>query len=135
MTKRLLSVALCLAVVAHGMAYADEAAAGITLVRDREALAAHIDRLEEGDHVVLATDEGVVSGAMIDKDADELVIDQPLVQGGTERIVVARREIQGLRYQSAQPPQAHVTAKSLLITAVVVGGLLLLVRLLVPVGP
>jgi hypothetical protein len=136
MTRQLLSVALCIAVVSQGIAYADEAVpAGITLVRDRSALAAHIDALEEGDRIVVATDDGVVFGNLVDKDTDELVIDQPLLQGGAERIVVARREIQGVRYLSAQPPQAHVTAKGLLVTAVVVGGLLLLARLLVPVGP
>jgi hypothetical protein len=38
-------------------------------------------------------------------------------------------EIQGLRYQSA-PAQAHVTAKAIVITAVIVGTALLLMRAL-----
>ena len=137
MTKQLLSVALSLAVVSQGIARADEATpAAVTVVRDRSALAAHIDALEVGDRVVIATDEGVVSGELVDKDAEEMLIDQPLVQGGAERVVVARREIQGVRYQSQRPPQVHPGARAWVITAVVVGALILVARLgLIAPGP
>ena len=136
MPKQLLSVALSLAVVSQGIARADEQARAVTLVSDRSALAAHVDALEIGDHIVVATDEGIVSGELVDKDAEEMVIDQPLIQGGAERVVVARHEIQGVRYQSARPPQVHPSAKAWVITAVVIGALILVARLgLIAPGP
>ena len=135
MTKQLLSVALSLAVVSQGIARADEAApAAVTLVRDRAALAVHIDALEAGDRIVVATDEGVVSGELVDKDADEMVIDQPLIQGGAERVVVARREIQGVRYQQSSPHQVRAGVTTLVVVAVVIGVMALVLRRLVP-GP
>ena len=136
MTKQLLSVALSLAVVSQGIARADEAApAAVTLVRDRAALAVHIDALEAGDRIVVATDEGVVSGELVDKDAEEMVIDQPLIQGGAERVVVARREIQGVRYQqSSSPHQVRAGVTTLVVVAVVIGVMALVLRRLVP-GP
>jgi hypothetical protein len=137
MLKQLLSVALGLGVASQGIARADESMpAGVALVRDRAALAAHIDALEAGDRVVVATDEGVVSGELVERDADDVVIDRPLIEGGAERIVVARREIQGVRYQSATPPQIHPSAKAWVIAAVVVGALIVVARLgLIAPGP
>ena len=135
MTKQLLSVALSLAVLSQGIARADEAApAAVTLVRDRAALAVHIDALEAGDRIVVATDEGVVSGELVDKDAEEVVIDQPLIQGGAERVVVARREIQGVRYQQSSPHQVRAGVTTLVVVAVVIGVMALVLRRLVP-GP
>jgi hypothetical protein len=134
MTKQLLSVALSLAVVSQGIARADEAAAAVTRVSDRAALAVHIDALEAGDHVTVATDDGIVSGEVVDKDGDDLVIDQPLIQGGAERIVIARREIQGLRYQQSSPHQVRTGVTTLVVVAVVVGVMALVLRRLVP-GP
>jgi hypothetical protein len=135
MTKQLLSVALSLAVVSQGIARADEATpAAVTLVRDRAALAAHIDALEPGDRVVVATDDGVVSGELVDKDADEMVIDQPLIQGGAERVVVARREIQGVRYQQSSPHQVRAGVITLVVVAAAIGAIALVLRRLVP-GP
>jgi hypothetical protein len=122
MLKKVLSVMLAAAIVSQGAARADEAAAPhVSVVPDRAALAVHIDALEEGDHVAVATDEGVVSGEVVDKDADDLVIDQPLIQGGAERIAIPRREIQGVRYQPSTAHQARVPVKALVTVAVVVG--------------
>ena len=127
--KRLLSVAVVLAVVSQGIARADEPAPpGVTVGRDRAALAAHIDALEEGDRVAVATDEGIVSGEFVDKDADDIVIDQPLIQGGAERIAIPLKEIRGVRYQSANPPQVRPSNKAWIITAVVVGALFVLAK-------
>ena len=144
MLNRFLSVMLAAAVVSQGVARADEPAAPqVSVVPDRTALAAHIDALEEGDHVAVATDEGLVSGEVVDKDADDLVIDQPLIQGGVERIVVPRREIQGVRFQRSAAAQTRVPVKAL-VTVAVVGAVTLVAKLwydgtilglLVPRGP
>ena len=68
MVKQGLVIAVALAVVIQGIAHADEPAAPqVSVVPDRTALAAHIDALEEGDHVAVATDEGLVSGEVVDK--------------------------------------------------------------------
>ena len=129
MLKRFLSVTLAAMMVSQGVARADEPAAPhVSVVPDRAALAAHIDALEEGDHVAVATDEGIVSGEVVDKDGDDLVIDQPLIQGGAERIAVPLKDIQAVRYQQSAPPQMHIAAKGLVVVAVVVGALILLAR-------
>jgi hypothetical protein len=95
---------------------------------------AHIDALEVGDRVIVATDDGVVSGELVDKDADEMVIDQPLIQGGAERVVVARREVQGVRYQQSSPHQVRVGVTTLVVVAAAIGVIALMLRRLVP-GP
>jgi hypothetical protein len=137
MLKQLLSAVVAVALVTQGIALAGEPVPpGVTIVRDRAALAAHIEALEEGDHVAVATAEGVISGELVDKDADDIVIDQPLIQGGVERIAIPLKEIQGVRYQSANPPQVRPSNKAWIITAVVVGALILVARLgLVAPGP
>ena len=138
MVKQLLSVTLALAVASQGTARADEPAlaGAVIMVSDRTALAAHIDALTVGDRVVVATDDGVVAGELVDKDSDDVVIDRPLLQGGAERIAIPMKEIQGVRYQSTSPPQVHPTAKAWVITAVVVGALILVARLgLLAPGP
>ena len=137
MVKQLVTLAVALAVVSQGIAHADEPATpGVTVVRDRAALAAHIDALEEGDRVAVATAEGVVSGELVDMDADDLVIDQPLIQGGAERIVVSRREVQGVRYQQTAPSQARVPVKALVTVAVIAGAAILFAKwFLIPSGP
>jgi hypothetical protein len=131
MVKKLLSVALALAVVSQGAARADEPGTpgAVTTVPTRTALLAHLDGMAAGDTVAIATTEGVVAGELVDKDEDDVVIDRPLIEGGAERIAIPVAEIQGLRYQSA-PAQAHVTAKAIVITAVIVGTALLLMRAL-----
>jgi hypothetical protein len=135
MTKPLLSVALSLALVSQGIASADEAPpAAVTVVRDRAALAVHIDALEQGDRIVVATDEGIISGEVVDRDDADLVVDQPLIQGGAERIVVARREIQGVRYQQSSPHQVRAGVTTLVVVAVVIGVLALVLKRLMP-GP
>jgi hypothetical protein len=122
MLKKVLSVMLAATIVSQGAARADEAAAReVSVVRDRAALAAHIDGLAEGDLVAIATDEGIVSGEVVDKDADDVIVDQPLVQGGVERVVIPRHGIQGVQYQ--QTPKGHLTVQDrILIVAVVVVG-------------
>ena len=136
MLKRLLSVAVAAAVMMQGFAAAAEPAPGtdVLTVPDRAALAVHIDALEAGDRVVVATEEGVIAGELIDKDAVDIVIDQPLVQGGAERIAIPRADVRGLRYQS-RPSQAHATVKGLVITAIVIGFVYLALRHFVPTGP
>ena len=136
MFKRLLSVVIAATVMTQGFAAAAESAADrdVVTVPDRAALAAHIDALEAGDRVAVATEEGVIAGELIDKDADDIVIDQPLVQGGAERIAIPRADVRGLRYQS-RPSQAHATVKGLVITAIVIGFVYLALRHFVPTGP
>src|SRR4051812_38409784 len=120
MLKRLLRVMLAATVVSQGVAQADEVAArDVSVVRDRAALAAHIDGLAEGDRVAIATDEGIVSGEVVDKDADDVIVDQPLAQGGVERVVIPRYAIQGVQYH--QTPKGHLTVQDrIAIVAVVV---------------
>jgi hypothetical protein len=120
---------LVLAMVGQGMARADEPAPpGVTVVRDRAALAAHIEAMEEGDHVAVATAEGVVSGELVDKDADDVVIDQRLIQGGAERIAIPRKDIRAVRYQQSAAPQTRIGTQGLVVVAVVVGALILLAK-------
>jgi hypothetical protein len=133
MLKQLLSAVVAVAVVSQGIAMADEPAPpGVTMVRDRAALAAHIEALEEGDHVAVATAEGVVSGELVDKDTDDVVIDQPLIQGGAERVTIPRREIQAIRYQQSSAHQTRVPVKALVTIAVIVGAALVFLRALGP---
>ena len=138
MLKQLLSVALAVVVVSQGIARADEPvrAGEVLTVPNHAALLAHIDGLATGDRIVIATDEGVVAGELVDKDADDIVIDRPRLEGGAERIAIPLKEIQGVRYRSASPPQVHPSAKAWVITAVVVGALILVARLgLLAPGP
>jgi hypothetical protein len=135
MIKKLLVVAVALAVVSQGIAHADEPVPpGVTVVQDRAALALHIDGLEEGDRVAVATEEGVVAGEVVDKDRDDLVIDQPLIQGGAERIVIPLKEIQGVRYQVSQQSKSTVAGKVLVVAIVVLTAIWLVPRLFLP-GP
>jgi len=131
--KKLLTVAVAMAIVSQGVARAEEPAPrGVSVVRDSAALAAHIDGLEEGDHVAVATAEGIISGELVDKDADDVVIDQPLIQGGAERVVVPRREIQAVRYQQSSAHQTRVPVKALVTIAVIVGAVFFYLRFLGP---
>ena len=133
MVRKLMTVAVVLAVVSQGIARADEPGRpAVAVVRDRAALAAHIDAMEEGDHIAIATAEGVVLGELVDKDADDVVIDQPLIQGGAERVVVSRRDIQGVRYQQSTAHQTRVPMKALVTIAVVVGAVVVFLRFLAP---
>jgi len=133
MVKKLLTLMVALAVLSLGMARADEPVApAVAVVRDRAALAVHIDALEEGDHVAIATDDGVVSGDVVDKDTDDLVIDRPLIQDGAERVTIPRSKIQGVRYQSANPPQVRPSNRAWIIAAVVVGGFIVWAKMFGP---
>jgi hypothetical protein len=84
--------------------------------------------------VVVATGEGVVAGEVVDNDAEEIVIDQPLLEGGAERVVVHRSEIQGVKYQQAPAPQSRIPVKALVTVAVIVGAVILFTKWFVP-GP
>jgi hypothetical protein len=88
--------------------------------------------LEEGDHLAVATAEGVVAGELVDKDADDVMIDQPLIQGGAERVTIPRRGIQGVRYQQSSAHQAWVPVKALVTLAVIVGAAMIFLRALGP---
>ena len=126
MKKKLLRVMLAATVVSQGIARADEPAPpGVSVVRDRAAVAARIDGLAEGDRVAIATDEGIVSGEVVDKDADDVIVDQPLVPGGVERVAIPRHEIRGVQYQ--QTPRGHLTVQDRIVigTVVVVGAFLI----------
>jgi hypothetical protein len=131
MLKRFLSLMLVAAVMSQGIARADEPAqsADVMTVRDHTALLAHIEGLTAGDRVVVATAEGIVAGELVDKDGDDVVVDQPLLAGGAERIVIPLREIQGVRYQQSAAPQTRLAVKGLVVVAVVVGAVILLVKL------
>jgi hypothetical protein len=124
MTRQLLSVALSLAVVSQGIARADEAAtAAIMVVRDRAALAAHIDSLEAGDRIVVATDDGVIAGEFVEKDDGAMLIDRPLIEGGAERMTIPLKEIQGIRYQTpAVTTRADKIGKTIVIVALLGAG-------------
>ena len=137
MVKQLLSVSLAVAVMSQGIGRADEPARAdeVVTVPNHAALLAHIDGLAAGDRIVVATDEGVVGGELVDRDANDLLIDRPLIEGGAERIAIPLKEIQGVRYQSSSPPQTRFTRTGFLITAVVIGTAFLLIRLLGPAGP
>jgi hypothetical protein len=82
-----------------------------------------------GDRVAVATADGVVAGELVDKDTDDVVIDQPLIEGGVERIAIPLKEIQAVRYQSPNPLQAHPSAKAWVITAIVVGAFIVVAKL------
>jgi hypothetical protein len=129
MVKKLLAMAVVLAMVGQGIARADEPATpAVSVVHDRAALPVHIDAFEEGDRVAVATDEGIVSGEVVGKDDDDLVIDQPLIQGGAERLTIPRRQIQAVRYQQSTAPQTHIGVRGLVIVGVVVGALVVLAK-------
>ena len=91
MLKKLLSVMLAAAVVSQGIARADEPGppTGVSIVKDRATLMAHIDGLAEGDRIVIATEDGVAAGEFVEKDADDLVMDRPLLEGGAENLYLA----------------------------------------------
>ena len=131
MIKRISSLALALAVVSQGIARADEPAkAGeVRTEPNQAALLAHLDGMATGDRVAVATAEGVVAGELLDKDADDVIIDRPLIEGGAERIAIPLKEIRGVRYQSASPPQTRPSARAWVISAVVVGALILMAKL------
>ena len=95
MVKQLLIVTLAFAVVSQGVAYADEPvrAGDVMTVPDHAALLEHIEALTVGETVAVVTDDGVVAGELVDRDADDLVIDRPLMEGGAERIAIPLREI------------------------------------------
>jgi hypothetical protein len=136
MRNKLVTVAVALAVVSQGIAHADEPAPpGVTVVRDRAALAAHIDALEEGDRVAVATDDGIVAGEFVDKDADDVVIDQPLIHGGAERVTIPRREIQGVQYQQRSKGRLTVQDRILIAVVVAAGAFLVWARLAGLGGP
>ena len=124
MLKQLSIVTLVFAVVSQGIAHADEPArAGDVLtVPDHAALLEHIEAMTVGESVAVATAEGVVSGELVDKDGDDIVIDRPLIEGGAERIAIPLREIQGLGYR--QPPSHKPQTRKTVIVAVVVLGIL-----------
>lgn len=105
--KQLLSAMVAACLVSQGIARADEPGRSVetTTVRDRTVLVAPIERLSEADRIA-ATDRGSVAREPVDKDADDVVIDQPLVSGGAERIAIPRRETQSLRYQPGVVPHA-----------------------------
>ena len=107
MTKQLLSVALALAVVSQGIVRSDEPGRSVeaTTVRDRTVLLAPIEGLSAGDRIA-ATDRGSVAREPVDKDAENVLIDQPLVSGGAERIAIPRRQTQRLRYRPGIVPHA-----------------------------
>jgi hypothetical protein len=131
MLKKLLSVMLAAMVVSQGIARADEPARSIDVKTEpnQAALLAHLDGMTPGDRLAVATGDGVVAGELVDKDADDVVIDRPLIAGGVERVAIPLKEIQGVRYQSANPPQVRPSNRAWIITAVVVGALILVARL------
>ena len=139
MVKKLLSALLAVAVVSQGMARADDDPVKSGEIRtepNQAALLAHLDGMMPGDRVAVATADGIVAGELVDKDADDVVIDRPLIEGGAERMAIPLKEIRGVRYQSANPPQIRPSNKAWIITAVVVGALILVARLgLLAPGP
>jgi hypothetical protein len=136
MLKTPMAVALSLALCSQGIVHAEQpdaaAPADMAVERvNRTSLATHIDAMEIGDRVAVVTDDGVVAGELVDKDADDIVIDQPRIEGGNERVAIPRREIQAMRYASQNPPSVQPapnpsTIKTLVIAGVIVGTLLLL---------
>ena len=138
MLYRFLSVMLAAAMVSQGVARADQPtkAGAVRTEPNQAALLAHLDGMTLGDRVAVATADGIVAGELVDKDADDVVIDRPLLEGGAERVAIPLKEIQGVRYQSQNPSQVRPSAKAWVITAVVVGALILLARLGFPApGP
>lgn len=130
MLKRLLILTLVFAFTAQGIARAEEpAGAGVTTVPDRRALLAHIEAMSAGDRIAVITEDGVVTGEFVDRDTDDLVIDQPLLEGGADRITIPLKEIQGVSYQplSASNQSRTITVVAV-VAGVVVGTLLLIAR-------
>jgi hypothetical protein len=131
MLKKLLSVMLAATVVSQGVARADESTkeGAVRTEPNQAALLAHLDGMTPGDRVAVATADGIVAGELVDKDADDVVIDRPRLEGGVERVAIPLKEVQGVRYQSQNPSQVRPSAKAWVITAVVVGALILVARL------
>jgi hypothetical protein len=134
MLKKLLSVMLAAAVVSQGIARADEPGppAGVSIVKDRATLMAHIDGLAEGDRIVLATDDGVLAGEFVEKDADDLLMDRPLLEGGAERITIPLNEIRGVQYQTTSAQRRDAVGKAVIVVVLVGVGVWLWRALLRP---
>ena len=122
MVKRLLSGLLALALVSQGIARADGTGTStrILTVRDQAALLAHIEAMTPGDRIMIATAEGTIAGEFVDRDANDVVIDRPLVEGGAERLTIPLREIQGVQYQAAPgPSRVETVEKAVIVVALI----------------
>ena len=134
MLKRFLSVMLAATVMSQGIARAEEPAQSteVMTVRDHTALLAHIEGLTSGDRIEVATGKGIVAGELVDKGAGDIVIDQPPVAGGAERIAILRQEIQRFRYQPGIVPHATpIPWKTVAVLAAIVAVGVLLTSVLV----
>ncbi len=120
MLKQLIVAILTAALFAQGIVYADEPPQPVEVVNvDRVVLLEHLDDTTVGEKVAVATDEGVLAGEIVEKDADDLIIDTPLIQGGAERIVIPVRRIQAIGY--TPPPQhSHPNLTAFLLVTTVV---------------
>ena len=128
MVRKLLCAILALTFVGPGIVRADEPPRDdrVTPVADRAALLEHVESLSEGDAVLVVTDEGGVVGDVVEKTADELILDRPLVEGGAERVVVPLKEIQGLQVGSAS---RHSTKGRIIVIAAIVGAVVTVLAL------
>jgi hypothetical protein len=134
MKKKLMAVAVTLAVVSQGIARAEGPAgtAGVLVAKDRAALLAHIEGLAEGDRIVIATDDGIAAGEFVEKDADDLVMDRPLLEGGVERITIPLSEIRGVQYQTTSAQRRDAVSKAVVVVVLVGLGVLIWRALLRP---
>ena len=119
--KRIVALVLALAVVSQGTARATEPATAseVRTEPNQAALLAHLDGMTPGDRVAVAVADGIVAGEFVDKDADDVVIDRPLLEGGVERITIPLKEIQGVRYQATTSSRVETIEKAAIVVALV----------------
>jgi hypothetical protein len=138
MLKQLLVAALMTALFAQGIVHAEEPPpVEMTTVANNAALVGHIDALTVGEDVVVATDEGIVVGELVDRDADDVIVSRPLIEGGIERIVIPVSRIQGLKYRQAAPgtpSKGNSISTGFIVVVAVIGVVLLLLARALP-GP